>query len=235
MQKVRFFITIILSLCFISNHTVFSNNPKKQREIDIVKQQFFKRFGNRAKVPYAVCINYLKKIGTPAAIRFLNSYMYYEKGLRLMKRRNYSQAIRAFNIAINLDSKNPNSWDSSGTSFLLLGKYNQAINNYTKAINLFPKTGFYYIERALAYYKVGNINAAIKDFKIAARLDEPIAKKVMIVLHNNFKSASNSNLNWREKLRKDICASITERYFHGSSKAKKAFRRQIEAAWNNSK
>jgi len=220
MKISHIFLTIIFVLGFGSNGSVFSNNPKLQAEINKVRQQLCNHFTNLDQATDTAIINYLKKIGTPAAKKFLEAGNYYEKGLKFMTKENYAEAIKSFNVSIDIDSNNAFSWDRRGTSYFSIGNYNQSINDYTKAINLAPNFGFYYTERALAYMGIGNIVAMINDIRTAASLGEPKAQKI-IIANNNFNVAPSE----------DMLNDITNRFAGPSEASKAAFKSQMAAHW----
>gem|GEM_PF-3640317 len=155
---------------------------------------------------------YLKRIGTPVALRLLDDLIkmdkYLARGIELMSSNKNLEAIYFFNLGIELDYKSHVFWDRRGTAHYSLKDYEQAIYDYTKAISFAPAgcLAFYYMERALAYLQLGNINAMINDFEVAAKLGYLDAQAILQVLRtqdNNIKSYQQND---------DIYAVMAQRF-----------------------
>ena len=103
-------------------------------------------------------------------INELDASEWFEKGYAAGTSGNYTDALAAFNKAIELNPQYANAYLNRGNVYCSFGKYNQAIKDYNKAIELNPKDAEAYYNRGVVYSKLGNHNQDIADLKIAARL-----------------------------------------------------------------
>ena len=67
-----------------------------------------------------------------------NSHAYNLKGLALMNSNRYTEALSAFDKAIEIDSKYLAPLINKGIVFMKIQKYNEAIDNFNKALQINP-------------------------------------------------------------------------------------------------
>jgi tetratricopeptide (TPR) repeat protein len=104
---------------------------------------------------------------------------YYNRGTAYNKLGNYRQAIEDLNRAINLKPDYPEAYVNRGFACKGLGNYQQAIEDYGSAIQIKPDYTFAYLNRGAAYVKLGNNDRAVNDLKMAAKLGDENAKKLL--------------------------------------------------------
>jgi tetratricopeptide (TPR) repeat protein len=100
---------------------------------------------------------------------------YVNRGLACMALGDYEQAIENFKMVIALEPMNADTYRGLAAAYGKLGKYQQAIENATSAIGLNPRDVKAYRYRGLAYWTLGD-DQGIKDLKIAARLNDKVAR-----------------------------------------------------------
>ncbi|MEM7553096.1 MAG: tetratricopeptide repeat protein [Cyanobacteria bacterium P01_A01_bin.84] len=108
-----------------------------------------------------------------------NAQKYLNKGLELLKDKNYLQAIKAFNEVIKIQPDNQYAYFLKGISYLQLGKYQQAKADLDKSIELDSSISYTYFFRGMTNYALGNKEKAITDLQTAANLFEKDGKLEM--------------------------------------------------------
>jgi len=96
---------------------------------------------------------------------------YFNRGIDLMKKENYDQALDDFNKAIELKTDNPSAYFNIGIIYMKKEKYFQALNNYNKAIQLKPAYSEAYINRGVVYMYEKKYNEALDDFNKATEIN----------------------------------------------------------------
>ncbi len=91
----------------------------------------------------------------------------------------YNQAIVDFSKAIVLKPSYAMAYSNRGLAHGKLGNHNEAIADYNRAIEINPRYAEAYDNRGTAYYLLGNQRQAIEDLKMAARLGNEKARKVL--------------------------------------------------------
>jgi tetratricopeptide (TPR) repeat protein len=104
---------------------------------------------------------------------------YYNRGTAYNKLGNYQRAIEDLNRAINLKPDYPEAYVNRGFAYKGLGNYQQAIEDYGSAIQIKPDYTFAYLNRGAAYVNLGNNDMALNDLKMAAKLGDENAKKLL--------------------------------------------------------
>lgn len=91
-------------------------------------------------------------------------------GAEYMLSRNYDQAIRYFNKAINEDVNNHKGYYNRGLLYAQNGKFNEALADFNKAIELkqYPKA---YVARANVYYMLKDFPKAMSDAELVLKTD----------------------------------------------------------------
>ena len=104
---------------------------------------------------------------------------YYNKGTVYNKIGNYLRAIEDLNRAIDFKPDYPEAYVNRGFAYKGLEDYKQAIEDYGSAIQIKPDYRFAYLNRGAAYAKLGNNDMAVNDLKMAAKLGDENAKKLL--------------------------------------------------------
>ncbi len=100
-------------------------------------------------------------------IETLYSYM----GFSHFFLREYDQAIKDFDKAIELNPSVSNSYDGRGITYYYLGQYERALDDYNKSVQLDPSQSGVYNNRGLNYIALGQYKSAIDDCSKAIELD----------------------------------------------------------------
>ncbi len=102
-----------------------------------------------------VCLNELKKYDE--AVEFMNSYLdrfpfsetaWYEYGQFFFNRKNYEEAIKAFDYLLAINSGSVNVYGNKAACLEALGKYDEAIKVYHEMLEV-------EFTKAFTYYKIG--------------------------------------------------------------------------------
>jgi tetratricopeptide (TPR) repeat protein len=95
----------------------------------------------------------------------------FEKGLALIKSRQYDEAIEAFSAAIEIIPGDFEAYNYRGIARAYQKDYSGAIEDYTKALEI--KSGFAEAlnNRGFAWAKIGNLPKALEDFSRAIELE----------------------------------------------------------------
>ena len=96
---------------------------------------------------------------------------YFNLGLKKTKEYNIEEALKYFDTAINLDSKNAKYYYHKGLLYNNNFNPNKAKGEITKAINIEPDNALYYYQRAEINYFQKNYNIAINDYEKAYQID----------------------------------------------------------------
>lgn len=100
-------------------------------------------------------------------------------GITLLEKKNYVQAIDAFNLALKETPANAFIWERRGYAYFCIEDYYQSINDFTLAIILLPQNASFHLQRALAYMKTENANAMKNDLISAAKLGNTHAQEFL--------------------------------------------------------
>lgn len=118
---------------------------------------------------------------------------YYENGIEAIKNKEYTEAVKYFELAIisknkelkNLKKQNTkkedeiikkeieisNAFYHRGFSYKELKNYDEAVKDYSVAIKLNNRFSDAYAERSIAYFQLGFIQRSIKDMSTSIELD----------------------------------------------------------------
>lgn len=83
----------------------------------------------------------------------------------------YSEAIKQYNSALELDPKNPEIYFNLGNCYGLLGSHSEAIWYFNKAIELEPTFAMAWYNKGIAYLKLDKLSEASAAFTKAYSLD----------------------------------------------------------------
>ena len=111
------------------------------------------------------------KINNPT----VNIYVaYYNRANIKFENKSYNEAVKDFNISIELNSNYSNSYMDRGTCYYTLNKKELAMSDYNKAIKInYPNEKMYYayFNRALIKKDYEDYNGAINDLSIVIQLN----------------------------------------------------------------
>lgn len=105
------------------------------------------------------------------------------RGNELAFRKNFTQALEAYDAAIKLNPQLAEAYNNRGTVRFDLGQFSAAIDDYTTAINLKPNYAEALNNRGNAWAAVENFRNAEQDLIVAVKLKDKSA-----VIHNNLGS-----------------------------------------------
>ena len=99
-----------------------------------------------------------------------------QKGRLLLLEGKYIEAIKEFDQAIKIDSRNFQTWMWRGSSKYSLKQYEEAIKDFDKAIEIAPQSIFSsrWVWRGLSKYSLKQYEEAIKDFDKAIEIDPQV-------------------------------------------------------------
>ncbi|MDT8318202.1 MAG: tetratricopeptide repeat protein [bacterium] len=100
-----------------------------------------------------------------------NSTAYTNRGLILMNLGKYRDAIKDFNIAIEINSQGDVAYYNLAVSYDMLKNYELAIKNYNEAIKYNPFDADYFNGRGIIYQKLGDFQKALKNYNRAIIID----------------------------------------------------------------
>lgn len=108
---------------------------------------------------------------------------WFNKGMALSETRKYSDAIAAYDRAIELNRNDADFYTMRGAAYDDSGNVQESIRDFNKAIELNPKHGHAYLFRGSAYGKLGDEQQKINDFIVAARLGQKNAQEFLTSLN----------------------------------------------------
>ena len=88
---------------------------------------------------------------------------HYDRANRLFEKGRFRDALREFNIAIQLDPHDPDFFNDRGLVWDKLGVSERAIEDFTTAIDLNPTASAYYFNRARVFTLIGEPERAAED------------------------------------------------------------------------
>lgn len=104
----------------------------------------------------------------------------YREGLNLLRERQYHEALKAFNKALEDEPNSPDIISDRGVTYLHLGQKQKALDDMNRAVELEPDYAYRYASRAFVRDSMGDLEGAVEDYRYAVKLepDDSIA-------HNN--------------------------------------------------
>ncbi|MGD9684908.1 MAG: tetratricopeptide repeat protein [Candidatus Obscuribacterales bacterium] len=100
------------------------------------------------------------------------SSAFYEKGVQLMKRKEFKKAIEAFDMSIGMAATDARDYMRRGQCFFELGHWSLAIKDFGEAMNYAePNDPSPYLCQGIAYVKLGEHVKAVRDFEKAIKID----------------------------------------------------------------
>lgn len=104
---------------------------------------------------------------------------WFNKGMAFSESHNYSDAIAAYDKAIELNPNDADFFTMRGVAYDDSGNVQEAIMDYNKALELNPKHGDAYLFRGDDFGKLGDEQQKINDFIMAARLGQKRAQEFL--------------------------------------------------------
>jgi len=95
----------------------------------------------------------------------------FEKGLALIKSRQYDEAIEAFSAVIGMIPGDFEAYNYRGIAWAYKKDYDGAIEDYTKALSIRPGYAEASSNRGFAWVKKGNLGKALADFSRAIEME----------------------------------------------------------------
>lgn len=122
-------------------------------------------------INFAVPINYLKPtLKGQTTIYNSNPDYYYSKGMLYKAKKEYEDAIRCFNKAIELDNNYGEAYVDLGDVYYMNGDYNSEVDVLSKAVTLVKDNPDVFSALAGAYEDKKQYDAAIENYKKALSL-----------------------------------------------------------------
>lgn len=112
-------------------------------------------------------------------VQRLISRNWFNEGYGFYMAKKYQPAIEAYSKAIEVDPKYAAAYCGRAVAYADLGDYRRAIEDCGKAIKIKPKFAAAYYYRGKFYAILDDKKQATEDFKIAARLGEKEARKIL--------------------------------------------------------
>jgi len=92
------------------------------------------------------------------------------EGMDLFIHEKYSEAIKAYDMALELDPKYVNAWINKGTAFFKLGRYEEAIEAFNQVLKIDPQHADAWNRKGVVLKKIGNKVEATDAFAKAKEL-----------------------------------------------------------------
>lgn len=155
------------------------------------------------------------------AIHAQPAYVFHDRGLEKLEAKNYTEAIKDFDLALQKDKNHAPSYCDKARALADMGKNDDAFKNFELAIKLKSDYTDAYYYRALLYHKLKD-DKAIADFSKTIQLD---AKKTDAYLKRGLyyysKKSENDALKDFNKAIDLKCNDINVYYFRGKIIAQK--------------
>ncbi|PPS23142.1 tetratricopeptide repeat protein [Brachyspira murdochii] len=127
---------------------------------------------------------------------------YYIEGVNYYNKKQFEDALKTLNKAIELDPNKAKAYLYRGVSQLVMGRNEEAIKDFDKAIELDPNYPKFYLYRGHSKNLLKKYEEAVKDFDKAIELDSNYAKAYM------YRGVSKLGLNKYEEAIKDFDKTI---------------------------
>lgn len=121
----------------------------------------------------AACTRYIAKAKGKA-----KAEGYASRGYWLTKKKNYDEALKDFDRALAIDSKEVEFYDYRADVYLAKGEIDLAIDNYNQSIRIDPTYAAAFFSRGKAYEQKGDIDRARESYRAA--LVPPLKRKLAI-------------------------------------------------------
>ncbi len=95
---------------------------------------------------------------------FRDAYIDYQKGVLLLKKKEYSMAVNFLQAAINKDPKNAQYWNAYGLALSAMGEYEDAIEAFRKALEYNPELTDVHNTLGAIYTELGDYDKALEEY-----------------------------------------------------------------------
>ncbi len=96
---------------------------------------------------------------------FRDAYVDYQKGVLLLKKKEYSMAVNFLQSAIQKEPKNAQYWNALGLALSAMGEYEDAIDALNKALELNPQLTDIHNTLGAIYTELGKYDMALKEYR----------------------------------------------------------------------
>ncbi len=94
-----------------------------------------------------------------------------DKGLKLISRQQYDEAIKAFSTAIEIIPQDYQAYNYRGIARALKGDFDKATADYNKALKIHPRYAEAYNNRGFARTQMGDLQQALNDYSRALEIN----------------------------------------------------------------
>jgi tetratricopeptide (TPR) repeat protein len=94
-----------------------------------------------------------------------------DKGLKLINKQQYDEAIKAFSTAIEIIPQDYQAYNYRGVARALRGDFDQAMADYNKALKIRPRYAEAYNNRGFARTQMGDLQQALNDYSRALEIN----------------------------------------------------------------
>jgi tetratricopeptide (TPR) repeat protein len=94
-----------------------------------------------------------------------------EKGLKLIGKHQYDEAIKSFSTAIEIIPQDYQAYNYRGVTWALKGDFEKAIADYNKALKIRPRYAEAYNNRGFARTQIGGLQQALNDYSRALEIN----------------------------------------------------------------
>jgi tetratricopeptide (TPR) repeat protein len=109
----------------------------------------------------------------------------FDQAEALAKRKQYEQAIAAYQQAVARAPRFAEAWNNMGFCFRKTKQYDKALDAYRRAIALRPDFSYPHEYMARTYISLGNRDAAMREYEILKRLDSRMAAELLKAIEAN--------------------------------------------------
>lgn len=110
---------------------------------------------------------------------------YFNQGEDYAKKKDWDQAITAYQQAVRIDPKFAEAWNNLGYCYRKVKQYDKALDAYKQAIGLKPDFTYPHEYLARTYLAMGDKDAAMREYEILKRLDAKMADQLLKAIQAN--------------------------------------------------
>ncbi len=108
-----------------------------------------------------------------------SSNYWFMQGLASYEQENFSQSLKAYEKAIELDPLNSEAWNNKGIDLGLLGRYDEALQSFEKAVELNSSYAEAWYNMGVIYDFKGQYYTAVQAYKQATQIN-PSYQKALV-------------------------------------------------------
>ena len=102
----------------------------------------------------------------------------YNRGVDLLKQKQFSAAQEAFAKAVSLDSNFAEAYNNLAFTLRKNGQFEESLKDYNRALQLKPNLAEAYMYRGVLYMQMGRKEDAMNDLATLKKLRSPLAKEL---------------------------------------------------------